>query len=843
MDGLRRLVRDRWDTIVIVVVASIILWPVPFEVPRSQDHTVHLARAWIVGQNLASGHVTGWSSIWFFGFPAGELYPVLGDLGVSTIRGLSLWMLPWPHCYALAFWLGYVLAALALGRTSRVLGWGPWPGLVAGLLLMLDPGETREGGYRFTAFFGVWLQPLAVSWTWLAMAQLHAALGESTLSVRRMLHVVLPLAGALLAHPMTLPLFALMLVPFVLVHPRGTWIRTVVAASAALGFAFALAAWHVLPMLAMSAWTGSFGALHLGLGRMLDDVASGAWATNMAAPVGVTITAGLVWAFARGDRFARFAATTALVAWLLASREAFWIPRLDRFADGFAALQYQRFIMCAKPGFFLVAGVVVTIAARALWQRRDAVRRRPALVAAALLVAPWIGWLAHGAIDQAVGKGVGATLQRGADRETTVRFESSWREYLAWARARWDERDGFFRFAYQAASRHGHGFADAPVFTGAPAFKIGSTPGETFVHRVESERAAVLDRLRVRYLVTLAPTKAEPLVRFDAITVIERPDTAEVARIVGPGTLTVVEDDPDRGRVIIDVTGTDATSRLELAVAGYPRWELLHGGESVQWYEVPVIGDGPVATHDERKAGHFRAGIADRTEPTEPMLIAADAGDGRWELRYRRVLPIDLAGFALLAGAIAIAFILRKRDAPIDRIAARAPPFAVLGLVAVALAFPMRRWFERRADEASLASTWLRTGAAVEVEGIEACAFEVDRILGPAACVDPTVDTATATFAGLVVGSEPLTGYVAIDDTSRERRGHARLEIAARAEGHDWVPLVRESVRFSRPRRDLAIDLARFAVGSRIDVRVRFDEIDANKTRLGFDLDLAETSR
>ena len=87
-----------------VALAAWILAPVPFEIPRSQDHTVHLARAWMIGQNLAGGHVTGWSSVWFFGFPAGELYPVLGDLAVSTLRGLSLWMLPWSRCYAMKAW-------------------------------------------------------------------------------------------------------------------------------------------------------------------------------------------------------------------------------------------------------------------------------------------------------------------------------------------------------------------------------------------------------------------------------------------------------------------------------------------------------------------------------------------------------------------------------------------------------------------------------------------------------------------------------------------------------------------------------------------------------------------
>ena len=82
---LRAWLSRHWDTWFVIALATWILLPVPFEVPRSQDHTVHLARAWMVGQNLAAGHVADWSSTWFFGFPAGELYPVLGDLADRTM--------------------------------------------------------------------------------------------------------------------------------------------------------------------------------------------------------------------------------------------------------------------------------------------------------------------------------------------------------------------------------------------------------------------------------------------------------------------------------------------------------------------------------------------------------------------------------------------------------------------------------------------------------------------------------------------------------------------------------------------------------------------------------------
>jgi uncharacterized membrane protein len=88
----------RWLPFLVVTAFGLhLLWPVPLGVmPLSADHTVHLTRAHLYGEQLAGGHLVGWSPTWFFGFPLGELYPVLGDLGVVALRLLSLGLLDWP---------------------------------------------------------------------------------------------------------------------------------------------------------------------------------------------------------------------------------------------------------------------------------------------------------------------------------------------------------------------------------------------------------------------------------------------------------------------------------------------------------------------------------------------------------------------------------------------------------------------------------------------------------------------------------------------------------------------------------------------------------------------------
>ena len=58
-----------------------LLWPVPTGRPvLSQDHTVHMFRAWhFFTKELLRGHLTGWSDYWFAGWPAGQDYPPGAD--------------------------------------------------------------------------------------------------------------------------------------------------------------------------------------------------------------------------------------------------------------------------------------------------------------------------------------------------------------------------------------------------------------------------------------------------------------------------------------------------------------------------------------------------------------------------------------------------------------------------------------------------------------------------------------------------------------------------------------------------------------------------------------------
>ena len=189
-----------------------LLWPVPLgHMPLSADHTVHLTRIWLYGQVLEAGQLRGWSPLWFFGAPVGELYPILGDLLCLALRALTFGNASWPACYAWMFTLVFVSQGWALLRAGRALGLGPLPGLIGALLVLADAGAYREGGWTYTVLYGVWPQALATSLMLVAVA----LGGEARLAFdprvaqRKIALAALAGAAAILAHPMATPGLAL----------------------------------------------------------------------------------------------------------------------------------------------------------------------------------------------------------------------------------------------------------------------------------------------------------------------------------------------------------------------------------------------------------------------------------------------------------------------------------------------------------------------------------------------------------------------------------------------------------------------------------------------------------
>ena len=859
-----------------------LLWPVPTGVmPLSADHTVHLTRAYLYGEQLAGGHLVGWSPTWFFGFPLGELYPVLGDLGVLGLRAASLGLLDASQAYALMFTLVFLTQGFAMLRCGRALGWGPLPGLCAALLVLADVGAYREGGWTYTVLYGVWPQALATALAWLAFAELalaaspvppdspkQAVPSDSDRPVRRhLIRAALATAGALLAHPMAVMMLAIGAPLYFITHGlrgghdrRAQLATTTLHLALALALGAALAAWWLAPMTAHAPWMASYGWLHAPLADMLRGASRGQWTQLMPAAVGHCASLGLLAAALLGRAPLRFFALWTLAHWLLASTDLFWTLRLDWLAGGFQHIQYQRFLIAAKPGFFLLAGAAVGglchLALRTWSNRhvRSAIRRPLAALTAALALA-LAAWQASDS-RPLMARGQVGQIQT-SRLPGSPGFAADYAAFLAWARATWDARDADYRISFRA-DRNLHWFMDSPVHTHTPSYKQGFTPGDNFVHKPESGDPALLRRLGVRYVAgtgTLPPQGGTHVAQFGQIHVFELANAEPLAHLEGSGQLTVEHAALAGEGLRVRVTGVqDDHTRLVLHIAGYPRWQLLFtpdGGapEPVEWYEAPVLGDSPIATQAQRRAGELRGGKALGDDGHEPTLLAAPARDGVYELHYQRWRPADILGLAAaLAGLLGLFLLARTRD-PLARLHPWARrlshPALLLSALALALALAALRHHRGAVREHELASARLRRGDA-DARHVRAGPLKTDMILFPAVLAQPgRSNMSEVTFPKVQLGPT-LAGWYALDDDDAKlrRRGEHRLRIFARPHGGDvWTPLADLAVRHRPDRRHLDTVAVPPALQSvPVDVRIEIATTGEAPPQLGFDLKLAEAA-
>ncbi len=883
----------------VLVVGLVLIWPLPRGVmPMSADHTVHLTRAWLYGQVLASGEVRGWSTMWFFGAPVGELYPPLGDLLVVLLRVLSFGQAGFSAAYACMVAFVFVLQGWVLVHVGVTIGGsghrgssstnsastrmiaGASIGAIAGLLALVDAGTYREGGWIYTVLYGVWPQALATSLAVLCLSEAVRArqAANHTCSQRHLLKSALAGGLALLAHPISLPSLALAGALGLVILPRAdlslpaskdmikkwpdrirtrlrSWAGGIASAAADLslvaGLALGLAAWWLLPMLDHRAWMASYGWLHAPLATMGAMAREGHWTANMPSAVGYAVWLGLALVALRGPAIARLLGAWALLQWLLASSDAFWGLRLDHLSGAFSHVQYQRFLIAAKPGLFVLAGIGVISLAQAslgIWRSNFGIRlRAPLALVLTAIFALLTVQIVDGTNQQIARFEIGdvpterffhlRSRLTGGDRagpsEDEIRQrEVAYDQLLAWLAERWIERERDYRIAFQAG-RNAHWFMDSPLITKTPTYKLGFTPGDNFVHKPEAGGNALLDRLGVRYLIReRGRTQGREVASFGPFRVFERPNTGadaaaqSPAHMEGPGTITVIDNSLDAGLLRLRIDGAGATSRLVLHVGGYPRWQLRQNGALLPWVETAAIEkkNGDVIadlTPDERRQGRMRGGKADGDDGSEPTLIAAPVGDGEVSLEYIRWRPLDIFAALLSAASLMVIALLwgRGRCRPTDvqhsqqatTADARRPTFiirlrgffrralpawlqaATLALLLLGLGL---RWQRAHREEATLASSWLTQGrvlrpASGDPSSLQAGPLKADMLLRPAILIRSRKASSSSLIFPAVRLQGALRGSFALDDDAAKGRlrGHHRLQIETRnATAHEPTP-------------------------------------------------------
>lgn len=672
------------------------------QMPVTADHTVHLSRAQAYCEILGSGQLRGWSEMWGFGVPIGDLYPVLGDLGYCAFKAVGAGA---PLAYGWNFaavmlagllsqyWLGRSLLTSQGGAVSAAVG------LLAALFWAVDLGAYREGGWNYTVLFGVWPQSLATSLSWLALLALHRAVQDP----RRWRGAAVLMASALLAHPMALLHLGAAGLLWALSQRRA---RSAATCGWTVAIGLGLTAWWWLPMLGLREFMANYGWLHASTRALTRALAQGHFTQHMPAFVGYAGLLGVGACLCQTRRWPKVIAACTVALWLASSRSVFEGLRMDLWGSSWTHLQYQRFLISAKPAYLALAAMgfaMPWLALRRAWQIRLERWRSALLVLVGLLA---IGTIGHrlsmdrrAFVEHAeqLGWGQWPTHRLG---ERYADLDADYAQFVRWAQ---EQRDQGRTLRFHAKdSRNLHWFMDLPALTGHSVYKSGFTPGDNFRHKPESRHRELLSKLGLTHeLRRVAPDAAhrEGTLRWGRIEL--RPIDWSVRRaVIHDAAGQEVQDSgwlsqQERGRWLLEIPEDQAGPlTVALPIAHYARWRIQHQGQTVSSFATPARGEYAAQMAPQAVTPPGRALGNQGDQPT--LLSAKFPGPGRYEIIYETQTGRDRLGFwisVLCAGCLVfrrppLSFKLR-----LDRVA-----LCALGVLLFALGIQINRTRQARKD-------------------------------------------------------------------------------------------------------------------------------------------------
>lgn len=689
--------------------------------PATRDHGVHYFQTHIlVNDLLPQGQLTGWSNRLNNGYPFGDSYPVFSYLWVGAIHLLSFGLFSLRTSYAwgllaiwvISMWGIWQVTALVTteiqkrARLSVLSTISPaWAGAIAAALWLIDPGYSRQGGWHYAMFHGVWPQLLssalwvsAIPVTWRAFV--HP-------SPRRIALAALVLGGSILAHPFGMLTAACSGLMWLLALwgtqslrdlPPGavrTWLMIHGAA------ALVTVGW-VVGFLASADYMGRTPVPWLSLGELTSLLATGELFDRSRALVGPLAVIGLVLT-ARSGRVIAWLTLACLLAMLVASSEAaITVLRLDLLVSGFKNLQFPRYAMALKPMWFALAGIGAALVIAVL-ARRPPLLPRPSLSWGRLLACALFGPLLVAGVDDAsrlVPRPAGSVLPLEGSR-----YES---EEASLAAALVAERDANAdRPLTVAFLRKGMGGGTYPLFSIADAdarvILDGHIPGVNFRYRIDRRSVPLLRALGVTHVIHDEPLEDGDRALAEELDPVGTYGAYTLQRLRGPepesdATRRVLVVEPDgvesdgvesKGvevvswqteQIELDVPALPPDAQVELTLAPYRKW-------------VPHGPDGSPLTIGVEEPISGLAG-----------LTFAPGGPGRFTLRYeklpreRNAVWVTIA--ALLACGIGLAF--GKPLAMAERIHGAGARRIFVGLslatVAVLVVGSMRRQQQKLAD-------------------------------------------------------------------------------------------------------------------------------------------------
>jgi hypothetical protein len=661
----------------VVAVALLSAWPLTTVRLERHDHPTHLFKAWqFFNEMLLHGRLSGYNHHWAFGYPVNDITSCGAEMWVALHRILTFGLLSWEHTYRLA--IGSVILFTGLSSyafTRRY--FNCFVAAFAGVLSVLDPGASFQGGWEWAYTFGVWPVTLSCCCVLMALAKL-----EDTLRNAGTRHPVVSgawIAAALWVHPLSLILFALSL-PLVLAdfwsrrHVRifGPFKRVILAY--ALGFGGS--AFSVVPMLARSFYTFDRGAppdtvehwahklLEL---RVFDGTLSLLCALGLFGAVRALVTA------RRGGFL--LSAGFALCLFI-ATDIPFTVFHAERIFPGLVKLESGRMLMgCKLFGFPLIAYGLSALFERSsrlspwlAWSRPGRLRTLGRWLIVGGLMSPFVP-----AISKRIYEGY---LRKSFATEFSPQSVADYESLITWARQQREREPDFYRIAFSASSLELLETA-SPMVTRTPIYiDIGTSAQQFGVFPADID-PEMLQALSVKFIVSDHPLYGSSFIEektFGGLRVYRFRDyRKERFSISGPGSAEQLAFGPDRIRLRVDGAGPD--TRLKLHVAAYERWEATQAGQTlpiqsatVTPQEYPVLMEVPVQSgvvefrFVRRGVDWLGFGL---TLLTVGLVLRYTLLARRWPVRVDALAFIEqrqrtLAGIVLACGLVIVVFCVQR---------------------------------------------------------------------------------------------------------------------------------------------------------------------------------------
>lgn len=617
--------------------------------PASRDHAIHYFQTRLLWEELIpSGRLWGWTDTLGAGYPYGESYPVLGYLLGGVSNAASFGLVSPRASYAWGIAITWALGMVAVGWLAHAIVStlrrddplsARWAFCASGLLWLFDAGASRQGGWNYLLFHGVWPQMFsAVLWALSLTFTLRALQRPSP---RRIAAAALILGASVTAHPFGmlaaaasagLLLVAILIRPSGMPAPLRTWGLVHLAAAAvsvsvvlvffgsADGMARSPVQWSPLGQLSYETLTGGLFPTH--------------WAW-----LGPLFILGLLAIVRRPSTLGLLALFLCAALVVLGSHESMTVLRLDLLVAAFKNLQFPRYTIELKPVFFAIAGVgavLLPAAIRSVAPLSQSSRARAWMFAA--LAAPFLASFAPD-IGRLKTRPVGAldTLEANPQGDDEAAILAALREEAS-------AHEGPLKVAYLRAGMGGGMF---PIYAitdaGAQLVLDGHIAAVNFKHRIRRDPAGY-DALGVTHVIhdralagpeeTFASRLTE-LGRFGRYHLARYTPLATMPRVtIEHGSATVTTDEDEHVVIALD---TPQPAVVLLRQAPHLRWEATFNGQ-------------PIDIDPAKRV----TGLT--------LLSVKVPGSGELELTYRRTLGERTAGWiSLLACLCGLAALTRGR--------------------------------------------------------------------------------------------------------------------------------------------------------------------------------------